>query len=120
MLNGTEVIPHQVRDQEGVWKTQPVDWKDATARIEIVEMPYFRAIQDEVAIAEFGESRYYGFIVELYYQDVLEDIVAKPVRLMNRKAAAVNPNDLIPMDPELQFEPPVNELLPKPDGNFDP
>lgn len=58
------------------WSSPPVDWKEPG--IETVEITCRMPASDP---AEGNNRKYLGYMVELYYQDALLDLVARPRRL---------------------------------------
>lgn len=58
--------------------TVPYDWKFGTERIDV---EYFLPALTEEQLANHGQREYYGYVVELYYQNVLQDYVANPRKL---------------------------------------
>ena len=78
LVNGTRVEPTRADPPRTRWTSEPVDWVDPA--IETVEVSY--ALPDPVPGVDAAESRLYlGYLVELYYQDALLDVVAQPRRL---------------------------------------
>jgi len=55
-----------------------------TNSVEFLDQPYRRLAAG--GGWEFGERRYHGYVVKLYYNDHLQDVVAKPAQLVNRRA----------------------------------
>lgn len=58
--------------------TVPYDWKYGTERIDV---EYFLPTLTDEQIANHGQREYYGYVVELYYENVLQDYVANPRKL---------------------------------------
>ena len=58
--------------------TVPYDWKFGTERIDV---EYFLPTLTDEETALNGKREYYGYVVELYYQNVLQDFVANPRKL---------------------------------------
>jgi len=54
------------------WLSLPVDWADPS--IETLEVAHFLPTQADA-------RGYFGYLIELYYQDVLMDVLARPRRL---------------------------------------
>lgn len=83
LVNGNRVEPTRADPPQTRWTSEPVDWVDPA--IETVEVSY--SLPDLVPGAGAAESRrYLGYLVELYYQDALLDVVAQPRRLARFQA----------------------------------
>jgi len=54
--------------------TEPINWEETSD--EIIDVAYFRSYTEGVKPGE--DRQFYGFVAELYYDDVLQDIVAQP------------------------------------------
>jgi hypothetical protein len=63
------------------WMTQPADWKDQPE--EVLDLVYYRASERDFEGVAVMNHRYYGFLVKLYYQDVLQDIYSEPRTLVD-------------------------------------
>ena len=78
LVNGTKVEPTAAEPPTVAWTSHPIDWKEPG--IETVEithkMPPSAADPDSS-----GERKYLGYLVELYYQEALLDVSARPRRL---------------------------------------
>jgi len=61
------------------WVTEPTNWE--TTDEEVVEAIYTLPILERSDVHLFGERRYFGHVVELYYKGELMDQVAYPGRL---------------------------------------
>lgn len=57
-------------------------WK--TNSVEFLDQPYRRSGGSAASLA--GARRYHGYVVKLYYNDHLQDMVAHPAQLANRRA----------------------------------
>ncbi|MEM0969658.1 MAG: hypothetical protein AAGJ31_09930, partial [Verrucomicrobiota bacterium] len=68
-----------VADTKPTYLTQPYDWRDANE--EIIEVEYFLPKLSDEQEANLGQRKYYGYVVELFYRDLLQDIVAYPRKL---------------------------------------
>lgn len=55
-----------------------------TNSVEFLDQPYRRLSAEE--IAPDSARRYHGYVVKLYYNDHLQDVVAKPAQLASRRA----------------------------------
>ena len=89
-----------VADTKPIYVTQPYDWKDASE--EIIEVDYFLPKLTPEQVATLGQRRFFGYVVELYYKDLLQDIVASP-RKLARLGSSVS-----------RAARPVRQSLPKP------
>ncbi len=78
LVNGKEYLPSTADTSES-YTSAPYDWRDGAR--EVIEVTYyqpeFTAEQKQV----MGERVYFGYIVELYYRNELQDVVAKPRKL---------------------------------------
>ena len=61
------------------WVTEPTNWE--TKDEEVVEAVYTLPVLERSDVHLFGERRYFGHVVELYYKGELMDQVAHPGRL---------------------------------------
>jgi len=68
-----------VADTKPHYISQPYDWRDGVE--EIIEVEYFLPELPADQRATLGEREFYGYVVELYYKDLLQDIVARPRKL---------------------------------------
>tara|TARA_R110002096_G_scaffold376724_8_gene570505 strand:- start:553 stop:1650 length:1098 start_codon:yes stop_codon:yes gene_type:complete len=71
--------------------TSPYDWKDGDE--EVIEVEYFLKTLTKDQEAALGKRQYFGYVVELYYRDVLQDVVASPRKLLR---SGEQPPDQIP------------------------
>lgn len=60
----------------------PYDWKDGAE--EIIEVEYRLPKLTDEQRAAFGRRSYFGYVIELYYKDVLQDVVANPRKLARK------------------------------------
>lgn len=60
--------------------TPPYDWKEGEE--EVIEVEYFLKELTKDQEAALGKRQYFGYVVELYYRDVLQDVVASPRKLL--------------------------------------
>ena len=56
----------------------PYDWSDG---VEVIEVSYAQPKFTEIQKSELGEREYYGYIIELYYRDDLQEVLAEPLDL---------------------------------------
>ncbi|WP_156817213.1 hypothetical protein [Rubritalea marina] len=106
-----EPVPESRADQMNErWVYAPVDWSSGE---EIAEANYTVAEMSASESHLFGQRSYFGYVVELYYQNELVDQQANPRKLHSIHAKQqVTPSYGLPFDGEL---PPMNEgnpLLP--------
>ncbi len=82
------------------WMTQPADWKDQPE--EVLDLVYYQASETDFEGAAVMNRRYYGFLVKLYYQDVLQDIYSEPRTLVDEitrgPGATAGGESLFPQD----------------------
>ncbi|MCB1231574.1 MAG: hypothetical protein KDN19_14990 [Verrucomicrobiae bacterium] len=91
-------------DTSQEFPTPPYDWIDNGR--ETIEVTYFQPPFTEEQKRELGERKYYGYIIELYYRDELQDTTAFPPELNS-----LDPN----APPSPLTEPPIgpdNSLFP--------
>jgi len=97
ITTGGSVEPSPSNPARWEWKTQPADWKEQPE--EVLDLVYFRADGSE---PEAPGRRYYGFLVKVYYQDVLQDIYTEPRTLVDdisrRSGAPGGGESLFPQD----------------------
>lgn len=84
-VNDTTFEP-TVADTKPVYVTQPYDWRDGSE--EIIEVDYFLPKLTQEQAATLGQRRFFGYVVELYYKDLLQDIVASPRKLARLGSSA--------------------------------
>lgn len=75
LVNG-EKIDASTADTTNNYPTEPYDWQDGG--VEEIEVVYQQPELTEEQRRELGERAYHGYVIELYYQDRLQDTVAKP------------------------------------------
>jgi tetratricopeptide (TPR) repeat protein len=63
------------------WITQPVDWQGQSE--ELLEVAYFLPPQTDSDILEFGQRKYHGYVIRVYYRDQVQDVVAEPRALLD-------------------------------------
>ncbi len=73
-------------DTSQEFPSAPYDWLDNGR--ETIEVTYFQPEFTEEQKRELGERRYYGYIIELYYRDELQDTAAFPPELSSLDANA--------------------------------
>jgi len=69
----------------------PYDWKDGEE--EIIEVEYHLPELSAEQTAQLGRRQYFGYLIELYYHDVLQDLVAAPRKLARFGSASAPPAD---------------------------
>lgn len=96
-----EMIDPSTADTSYDYPTKEYDWRDG-GREEIV-VEYKQPVFSEEELRELGARRYYGYVIELYYQDKLQDRVEKPEELSQFRMESV---------PEPETIAPQNGLFP--------
>ena len=74
-VDGSRIEP-STADTSNLYPTEPYDWQ-INGREEIV-VNYTQPKFSEEEARELGDRKYYGYIVELYYRDELQDKVIMP------------------------------------------
>jgi len=110
-VNGGDFAPTTATTNEG-FVSQPYDWQDGN--MEIIEESYFQPVFTEVEEKELGKRTYFGYIIELYYRDELQAVVAEPQELMGMKPGEPDAGQLQDIDSETSG--PGAELFPQPRG----
>lgn len=109
-VNG-DSVDASTADTSYLYPTEPYDW--ATDGSETIIVDYHQPIFTEEQQLELGERTYYGYAIELYYQDVLQDTITMPEDI-----AALRETLAPPIAPPTNSGPgPENALFPDP---FDP
>jgi hypothetical protein len=78
MVNDTR-FEQTIADTTPSYISAPYDWKDGEE--EIIEVEYHLPELTPEQIAQLGHRQYFGYVIELYYHDVLQDLVAAPRKL---------------------------------------
>ncbi|MEZ5431290.1 MAG: hypothetical protein R3F31_08970 [Verrucomicrobiales bacterium] len=60
--------------------SQPYDWKDEAR--EVINVIYHQKAFTPEEIKDGGRRKYYGYAIEMYYCDILQDTVADPATLL--------------------------------------
>jgi hypothetical protein len=110
-VNGEDAAPTTADTAEN-FVSEPYDWQDGG--VEVIEESYFQPKFTDAQKKELGERRYFGYIIELYYRDELQDVVAEPRELMSLKPGQPSSDEL--PDPATEFDSnsgPGAELFPK-------
>ncbi len=110
-VNGGDFAPTTATTNEG-FVSEPYDWQDGD--LEIIEESYFQPVFTEVEKKELGDRAYFGYIIELYYRDELQAVVAEPQELMGMKPGEPDAGQLQEIGSETSG--PGAELFPKPQG----
>ncbi len=79
LVNGSQIL-ESTADTSYLYPTEPYDW-DVNGREEIVvnyNQPRFSP-EEEV---ELGSRTYYGYAIQLYYRDILQDRLVKPSEIL--------------------------------------
>ena len=77
-VDGSDIKP-STADTSYLFPTEPYDWK-VENREEIV-VNYSQPVFSEEEARELGERKYFGYVIQLYYQDELQDRVVRPPEL---------------------------------------
>lgn len=78
MVNGTR-FEQTIADTRPNYISAPYDWKNGEE--EIIEVEYRLPELSPEQVAQLGSRKYFGYLIELYYNDVLQDLVAAPRKL---------------------------------------
>lgn len=79
LVDGKRFLPSTADTSES-YISLPYDWLNGES--EEIEVTYYQPVFTAEQKRDLGERVYYGYIVELYYQDELQDVVAAPRKLM--------------------------------------
>ncbi len=74
-VDGKEYAP-TTADTSEQYVSAPYDWKDGAQ--EIIEVTYYQPEFTTEQQRDLGERKFYGYIIELFYRDSLQDVVAQP------------------------------------------
>lgn len=74
------------------WVSAPVDWKDSNE--ELVDVIYDLPTPKPEELREFGQRKFYGYVVKLFYQNKLVGEEAKPASLRDFSPARTGPAGL--------------------------
>lgn len=85
------------------YPTKPYDWKGGSE--EIIEADYMLPKLNDEEKAILGNRHYFGYVIELYYRDILQDMVANPRRLARQSQSAPAPQEF-PGSPLFPNSPP--------------
>lgn len=85
LVDGKSFLPSTADTSES-YITAPYDW--ANGESEQIEVTYYQPVFTSEQKRDLGERVYYGYIVELYYRDELQDVVAAPRKLMGLNPSA--------------------------------
>lgn len=103
-----ERIEASTADSEYLYPTEPYDWK--TDGREEITVNYFQPVFTEEQVRELGTRSYYGYAIELYYRDELQDKVTKPDEIAALRLDSAEP----PAEPVSTSPGPENALFPAP------
>jgi len=99
-----ETVDPSTADTSYDYTSKEYDWLDG-GKEEIV-VDYRQPVFSEEELRELGERRYYGYVIELYYQDKLQDRIEMPEELSRfrmeapEEPASIGPeNALFPETP---------------------
>jgi len=73
------------------WVAAPVDWEGEG--VESLDVPYFLPKMTEDEIKNHGLRTYHGYVIKLYYQNRLQDMVGEPKELLETLSPQVTPLD---------------------------
>ncbi len=103
LVDGKQFLPSTADTSES-YISAPYDWKNG--KTEAIEVTYYQPVFTPEQKRELGDRIYYGYIVELYYRDELQDIVASP-----RKLRSIHPS--APPAPQRDSSGPDSSLFPQ-------
>ncbi len=85
LVDGKRFLPSTADTSES-YISAPYDWRNGES--EQIEVSYYQPVFTKEQKRDLGERVYYGYIVELYYQNELQDVVAAPRKLMGLNPSA--------------------------------
>ncbi|MCF6311816.1 MAG: hypothetical protein L3J39_05125 [Verrucomicrobiales bacterium] len=85
LVDGKSFLPSTADTSES-YISAPYDWVNGES--EQIEVTYYQPVFTREQKRDLGERVYYGYIVELYYRDELQDVVAAPRKLMGLNPSA--------------------------------
>jgi len=88
-VNG-EKIDASTADTSYLYPTEPYDWQ--TNGTEEIVVNYDQPVFTEEQHRDLGERRYYGYAIELYYRDQLQDRVVRPEDIAQLRIEQSGPN----------------------------
>ncbi len=89
LVNGKDVARTTADPPHYEWETVPIDW--VTQPEEILAVEYFHPTLTPEQELELGRRQYYGYIVEVYYSNALQDVLAQPRTLRSLATEMSNP-----------------------------
>ncbi|MFV1995069.1 MAG: hypothetical protein ACC661_06500 [Verrucomicrobiales bacterium] len=89
LVNGQDVARTTADQPRYQWATLPIDWVGQS--VEILDVEYFHPVLSGEELRELGHRRYHGYILEVYYEDALQDVVAQPRTLRGIATDGINP-----------------------------
>lgn len=101
LVDGRRVEQTTADEPTFLFITSPVDWTPPDHN-ETLEVVYFHPQLTPEQIRELGQRRFYGYVVKLFYQDELQDLVADPPSLA----------DQAPQLPPIGDQGPASSLFP--------
>lgn len=102
LVDGKRFLPSTADTSES-YISAPYDWQNGEN--EQIEVTYYQPVFTSEQKRELGERVYYGYVVELYYQDELQDVVAAPRKLMGLNPSAPPVNNGAPNGPDSSLFP---------------
>lgn len=89
LVNDGEVARTTADQPRYQWATLPIDWNGQPE--EILEVEYYHPILTPEQVVDLGHRKYHGHIVEVYYRNELQDVVAQPRTLRSLAPDAASP-----------------------------
>jgi len=94
-------IAETTADTSFRYPTEPYDWSSGTQ--EEIVVVYQQPVFTEEQKRDLGERRYYGYAIELYYEDRLQDTVVMPediTEVRSGESRSTTGSDTLPGGPE--------------------
>lgn len=98
-VNGTQVAQSIAPEPVETWQSAPVDWSGAGE--ELLDVVYHLPALSAAEVQQHGRRSYYGYMLRLYYNNKLQDVVAEPRDLLEfgsapGTSAGAGANPLLP------------------------
>jgi len=113
LVNGDQIL-ESTADTSYLYPTEPYDW-EVNGKEEFI-VNYNQPKFSEEEIIELGQRQYYGYAIQLYYRDALQDTVVMPAeisRLRLEPPAATAPPGGFPGGARPERIGPENALFPQ-------
>lgn len=113
LVNGDQ-IRDSTADTSYLYPTEPYDWK-VNGREEFI-VNYNQPSFSPEEIVELGQRKYYGYAIQLYYRDVLQDTVVMPTEISSLRLetpAIAAPPERLPGGANPERVGPENALFPQ-------